>query len=278
MNDTIQEWDDWWRAVAHHYQHRMRVHDLGHDHKEVLITRSDRWAHTPEHLPQRKSEEERKAENAERAARRAKSEVRRRCKAMGLDCLLTLTHRENQCDEAICKEHLKEFVRRLRRLIPDFVYVAAFERQQRGAWHVHLAVRRVQSHFLRGGVRVKSFNAVRAVWRSVVGALGGNIDMQRRKRSSAKTGAQLAAYLSKYMTKNYEEGREYQKRYTCSRFKMPEPSVRSFYGDSLKELIQRAVDEYAPAGTQIRCYLVDSGKGFFMTVEPAMNRIRGDAP
>ena len=48
MNDTIHEWDDWWRAVAHHYQHRMRVHDLGHGHKEVLITRSDRWAHTPE--------------------------------------------------------------------------------------------------------------------------------------------------------------------------------------------------------------------------------------
>lgn len=262
------DFDQHWQAVSHHYLHLFRCHDLGNGHKEVLITRHDRWHREPDHIPTPKTDDERRAANAERAARRAKSEVRRRCKAMGLDSLLTLTYRANQQDEELCKLHLKEFVRRLRRLVPGFAYVAAFERQKRGAWHVHLAVHRIQSHFMQSGVRVKSFDLVRSVWRSVVGDLGGNIDIQRKRRSSAKTGAQLAAYLSKYMTKGHEEGREYQKRYTCSRYQMPEPIRKNFFDENIRQLIQYAVDTYASGPCQIRCCLVDGGKGFFMTVEP----------
>lgn len=265
-------YEDHWQAVERHYQHWVTVHDLGNGQREVLVTRGDRFHETSPFAGQRwagKSEEERELDNIDRAARRAKSEVRRRCKAMGLDTMLTLTYRANQQDEALCKKHMEAFVKRLRKIIPDFRYVAAFERQERGAWHVHMAVHRVQSHFQQGGVRVKSFDLLRAVWRSVVGELGGNVDVSNKKKSARKTVAQLAAYLSKYMTKAYAEGQEHSKRWTASRMALPEPSRLLVRHKHLKQIIAELVERYAPPGTVIRCHLVDGGRGFFMTVEPA---------
>ena len=266
----IGTFDEHWDAVKTSYVYTERVHELGNGHVEVFIARADRFSESSEFRSySARPQSEIDAANAERAARRAKSEVRRRCKAMGVDSLLTLTYRENQQDEALMKTHLQEFVRRLRRTIPDFIYVAAFERQKRGAWHVHLAVRRVSSHFMQKGVRVKSFDVIRAVWRSVAGALGGNIDMQKKRRNSKKTAAQLASYISKYMTKAYAEGEKHSQRYTCSRFKMPKPFYRFNRRENIKEIIARAVEKYAPAGTVIRSCFLDDCKGFFFTVEPA---------
>jgi hypothetical protein len=265
-------YEDHWQSVESNYRHLVRVYDLGGGQKEVLVTRAERFHESSPFSGLAwagKSDQEREADNADRAARRAKSEVRRRCKAMGLDSMLTLTYRANQTDEALCKAHMKEFIRRLRRLIPDFLYVAAFERQDRGAWHVHMAVRRVQSHFMDAGVRVKSFDLLRSIWRSVVGDLGGNIDLQRKRANSRKTVAQLAAYLSKYMVKAFAEGEEHAKRWTASRFKLPDAALFSVFHRNLKDIIADLVARYAPSGTQIRCCLVDQGRGFFMTVEPS---------
>ena len=260
-----------WQAVEHHYQHWVRVHDLGHGQKEILVTRGDRFHRNGPWVGLQGgglSEEEKRLDNIDRAARRAKSEVRRRCKAMGLDSMLTLTYRANQKDEALCKRHMEAFVKRVRKLIPQFRYVAAFERQDRGAWHVHMAVHRVQSHFMDRGVRVKSFDLLRSIWRSVVGELGGNVDVQNKRKSARKTVAQLAAYLSKYMTKAYAEGEEHSKRWTASRMKLPEASRLCVRKLSLLQILQQLVEEHAPEGTQIRTHLVDGGRGFFMTVEP----------
>lgn len=273
-----RSYEDHWQAVEHHYQHWVTVHDLGEGQREVLITRGDRFHETSPFAGQRwgdKTDEEREADNIDRAARRAKSEVRRRCKAMGLDTMFTLTYRANQQDEALCKLHMNLFVKRLHKLIPGFRYVAAFERQERGAWHVHMAVHRVQSYFMKDGVRVKSFDLLRAIWRSVVGELGGNVDVSKRKKSARKTVAQLAAYLSKYMTKAYAEGEEHSKRWTSSRMKLSEPMRRLVRHKNLKEIIADLVAEYAPAGTVVRCHLVDGGRGFFMTVEPDSGTVSG---
>ena len=80
---------------------------------------------------------------------------------------MTLTYRANQTDLELCKKHLKEFVRRVRRVLPDFVAIAAFETQKRGAWHVHMACRRVATVLAnKQGVRIKSFDLLRAIWRS----------------------------------------------------------------------------------------------------------------
>ena len=116
--------------------------------------------------------------------------------------------------------------RRMRRLLPGFVYVAAFERQKRGAWHVHMAIHRLPTALPYAGVKVKSFNVVRAVWRAVVGDLGGNIDQQRRKRWSQQSSGKLAAYLSKYMLKAFAEGEDWSNRYSGSQgIELPAPVV-----------------------------------------------------
>ena len=268
--DRGMNYREHWEGVKSGYVFAEYVHDLGHGHKEILVQRMDRYAKRPPEFRSydKRSAAEVAAANAQRAARRAKTEVRTRCKAMGLDTMLTLTYRANQTDEALCKEHMKEFIRRLRVHLPAFVYVAAFERQKHGAWHVHLAVRRVQSHLMVKGVRVKSYNLLRSVWRSVVGVLGGNVDISAKLKSSRKTGAQIASYISKYMVKAYAEGEKYTKRYTCSRFRMP-PRVMTFSrGQCLLDRVQALVEQHAPAGTRIRCHLVDDNRGFFFTVEP----------
>lgn len=175
--------------------------------------------------------DERKEANLERCARRATTRVRHLCKAAGVDTLLTLTYAANMCDWDLLKRHLKEFNRRMAKLIPDWFYVAAFERQKRGAWHVHMAVHRLPSELVaRSGVKVKSFNVVRAVWRAVTGELGGNIDVQSRKRNSQRAPSRIAAYLSKYMTKAYADGEPWSKRFSSSRgVTVPKPERIRFW-------------------------------------------------
>lgn len=266
----INEYSEWVEATKQRFAYCQTLHDLGHGHKEVLIRRLQVRKDMRGILPYSQRPQSEKDElNIARAARRAKSNIRRRVKAMQCNSLLTLTYRENMQDEELCKMHLKEFVRRMRKLIPDFVYVAGYEKQSRGAWHVHMAVQQVQSHFMQQGVRVKSFNVIRAVWRSVVGELGGNIDLQRKKKNSKKTIAQLASYISKYMTKAFAEGEKYSQRWTASRFKMPKPQTKYWlHNCNMADLIQEAVAEFAPQGTQIRCTFIDDNRGFFFTVEP----------
>ena len=269
-------YDNWVEQNAAHYVYRKTVHDLGHGQIEILIQRVDVRPDERGLKPYSAlSQADKDAQNQERAARRAKATIRRRVKAMGLNSLLTLTYRENVQDEAVIKTHLEEFVRRLRRVIPGFCYVVGYERQQRGAYHAHMAVHAIQSHFMQGGVRVKSFDLIRAVWRSVVGSLGGNIDLQKKRRNSRKTVAQLAAYISKYMTKAFAEGEKYSKRWAASRFSMPEAETAYYRNVNIKNLIADAVAQFAPSGTQIRCTFVDDGRGFFFTVEPASPPISG---
>lgn len=266
----IDGYDAWVERTAQHYFHTCTVHDLGNGQKEVLIRRCD-VRHDERGLRPyySLSQAEKDEQNQQRAARRAKSQIRRRVKAMGLNALLTLTYKENQQCEETMKRHLEEFVRRLRRVIPGFCYVVGYERQKRGAFHAHMAVHHIQSHFMQSGVRVKSFDLIRAVWRSVVGSLGGNIDLQKKRRNSRKTVAQLAAYISKYMTKAFSEGEKYSKRWSASRFSMPESETAYYKNANIKQLIAEAVALHAPEGTQIRCTFLDERRGFFFTVEPA---------
>lgn len=79
------------------------------------------------------------------AAKRAKQQVRLRCKAIGADRMITLTYRENMQDKARLKCDFDSLRRRLGAL-GGFQYVAVAERQQRGAWHLHVAVRGRQNY------------------------------------------------------------------------------------------------------------------------------------
>lgn len=152
--------------------------------------------------------------SAKRAASRATNRVRRICKAGGLDTLLTLTYRALQDDLGLTKRHLKEFVRRVRRVWPGFRGVAIFEPQKRGAWHIHMAADRVPAELQRNGIKVKSFPLLLSIWRSVTGELGGSFNAKSHKRNSKRSPAKIAAYLSKYLAKAFREGREFMNRFS----------------------------------------------------------------
>lgn len=262
---------------------RLTVHELGNGHREAVVVRAVGWEHvgnlTPEEMDYFRDKygtddgsdaADRAERNAKRAAKRAKAKVRRLVKSMGLDSLLTLTYRANVTDRDLVMQHLKEFVRRMRRVLPGFAYVAAFEQQARGAWHVHLAIHKLPRELPHAsGVKVKSWSIVRAVWRSVVGDLGGNIDEQSRKSRSGWRVAKLASYLSKYMLKAFEEGDDWKNRYSASRHSLPEPMRLTLRGSSLRELVGHAYAFAADGPCQVvTSWLSGFGDVFFLATEP----------
>lgn len=227
---------------------------LGNGHFEYRVAPLKTWEHVGElsdiayeHRLEcmEATVEERKLANLERAAKRAKTRVRHLCKAAGIDTLLTLTYAENMTDWATLKRHMKEFNRRMAKLIPGWFYVAAFERQKRGAWHAHMAVHRLPAELeAKNGVKVKSFNVIRAVWRAVTGELGGNIDVQARKRNSNRAPSKIAAYISKYMTKAFADGEAWSNRFSSSKgVTVPKPERIRFTGYSLLDMARAVFDD-----------------------------------
>jgi hypothetical protein len=265
-------------------EHEVILRDLGHGQKEVSISRTvwwehvctmsdDAYAHYLEAVDRCRNDPEwlaeKEAVNRERAARRAKTKVRRYCKVMGADALLTLTYKANMQDLAQCKKHMKEFVRRVRRLIPGFVYVAAFERQKRGAWHIHMATHKLPFKLAApNGVKMNSYNVIRNVWRRVVGELDGNIDEARKKRHSRKSPAQMAAYISKYILKAFEDGEDYSNRYSTSSCEIPAAVRMRFMHESMADLIALVYCEVGLPGTLTNPWMSTWGDRFFVTSEP----------
>lgn len=148
---------------------------------------------------------EREERSRKKAVQRARRTVRHLCKAIGADTMLTFTYRSNQTDLSLIKEHIKEFSRRLRRTLPQFVGIATFEPQERGAWHCHMATTRIAASLLdTRGFRVKSYDLLRSIWRSVTKELGGTVNVRRPKGESKHSPARIAAYMSKYMMKMWE--------------------------------------------------------------------------
>jgi len=198
-------------------------------------------------------EAERRAKNLLRAARRAKTQCRRFIKANGFNELATLTYRENQIDERLCKEHARRWFRRMADLIPDFGYCAGYETQKRGAWHIHAAIYRLPAFVeikkrMPGtgewrSFKIEGWRIGTIVWRSIVGAdnglcfVGGKGPGAKKARNSL---AKMAAYISKYITKHYDESPESTKRYTHSQGEAVPKAVLIQLGKmSLQELITR---------------------------------------
>ena len=128
-------------------------------------------------------------EIAERAARRARTVIRRRVMSLGLDHLLTLTYRSNMIDFGVAVKDLRSYMKIIRVAMPGFRWVAVPERQARGAWHWHIAVKGFQNvRFLR------------EAWRRVVG--DGNIDVKGPGRKLRIGKLRLAYYLVKYISKS----------------------------------------------------------------------------
>jgi hypothetical protein len=164
------------------------------------------------------------ARSAVASARRAKTQVRRKSKMIRADCMITLTYRENVTDEARVQADFKAFRKRLAKL-GKFHYVACLETQQRGALHVHIACQSFPAFLMQDGVRVKSFNLLRAMWHRVVGRGNGacNVSKPRGRNSSHR----IASYLAKYVAKGIEDGVFNKKSYWSSTG-IPKPLVTRF--------------------------------------------------
>lgn len=260
--------------------------DFANGHREACVQRAIDWVEDgpldPDSITAQvlrgeredpQAEEKRQA-NLRRAARRAKTNVRRRCKALGLDTLLTLTYRGLQTDLALCELHLKLFLEKMRRAYRDiaagdFCYVGCFEEQKRGAWHVHLATHKLPKTLLaRNGVKVKSYNVVRALWRQVVGDWGGNIDESRRKSNARRSAAKVAAYISKYVTKMFDAGEDHAKRYRWSRCDLPERQRAEFKETEFRDLMAMVAQVCAEGGRSLATmYLSRFGDVFFVAGE-----------
>jgi hypothetical protein len=131
--------------------------------------------------------------NEDRAARRAKSRLRQLVLSANLNHLLTLTYRENVTDFNQASDDLNRFVRKMKFNLPEWLYVAVAEQQERGAWHWHLAVRGRQNVEL-----------IRTVWREIVGE--GNIDVSAPKGTRKDQRLYLVQYLGKYLVKAFATG------------------------------------------------------------------------
>lgn len=277
------------------YQQEIRVHDLGHGHIEATVMPRYGWSEidllSPSALADHAAAQtsvwsravgdwvpavptpaellDKAAYNLERSARRAKTKVRRLCKAKALTTMLTLTYRENVQDRARMARDFDVFVKRVRRVVPDFQYVCVFERQKRGAWHAHIAVPRVLSHYMHKGTLVRSYDLLRSLWRGVVGSDGGNVDVSRQKRLKRST-ARLASYLSKYITKGFAEATGSGDSYRASGRALPKPMVfQSLSGDlgaGILHLVELLGSEVA-ACREFHQAMLDCG-GYFLTLSP----------
>lgn len=166
--------------------------------------------------------EEKRLRSLRSAARRAKTMCRRVIITEGFDELLTLTYRENQEDRDLCKKHFTIWFQRMKRALGGFRFCASFERQERGAMHIHVATHKLPQHAVHKGVKIKAWELGTRIWRDIVGAdngmcfVGGRTKWGGDKRHKKMRLAKMAAYVSKYIMKDFEDSPSESNRYSRS--------------------------------------------------------------
>lgn len=171
-------------------------------------------------------------ENKTRSMRRTRSVIRKKIIEGELDHFLTLTYKENKLDLKECWSDWKKFIRLVQKKYPTLKYLVVVERQKRGAVHFHIAIH----GFLHA-------NTIRALWLKVVGQ--GNIDIKRKKRNQSLHN--LAKYMTKYITKQYDELDSFKNLYRCSRnikLKITKFYLPKEYAYLRGEHIKFALDHY----------------------------------
>ena len=160
------------------------------------------------------SEQER-ADNQQRATRRAAGQIRRDLLTIAADRMLTLTYRENMTDRGRAVADLARFNRAMKTRYENWASVAVMEWQARGSAHFHLGV--------AGFYPVEE---VRAVWRSIIG--DGNIDMAFRPDGRGNQFSKLASYMAKYLAKNLDQGRK-PGEHRYFRCQVPDHPTETYY-------------------------------------------------
>lgn len=181
------------------------------------------------------------ARNHSRAVLRSKQSIRWLCKAMGADRLFTLTYRANQEDREQVRADFQEFLRLVRKRIPSWQYVAVLEKQDRGAYHIHCAV--------KGWQQIKY---LRKCWYVALGGCGdetgadtpGQVDVTSPQKKWGGTGREwktekLAGYITKYIAKTFDSALSEKRRYWASRgIEKPEPRRMWVGGSNIFDAIK----------------------------------------
>jgi hypothetical protein len=119
------------------------------------------------------------------SVRASKTRLRRLIYSLAPDRMLTLTYAENMTDFDQARADLKLFKDSFSKRYPGSSFVAVPERQQRGAWHWHIALR---GYF--------SIHRLRKWWPH------GYARIDYRKRQMRADAAKIGMYLSKYLSKD----------------------------------------------------------------------------
>lgn len=157
-----------------------------------------------------------------KSASRAKTKCRHFIISEGFDEMLTLTYRENQSDRDLCKKHFTIWHKRMKRALSGFRFCASFEAQERGSMHVHCATHKLPTHANYKGVKIKAWQVGTRIWRDIVGKdnglcfVGAAPSKNGHKRRKHFTLAKMAAYVSKYILKDFESAPEESNRYSRS--------------------------------------------------------------
>lgn len=273
--------------------YRTNIHELGHGYVEAVTYPHYSWHEVDNLCPQaltdlamaegniwvngaweklELSEVDRLdklARNRERAVRRAKTKMRRIVKHRNLSTMLTFTYRANMQDRATIVRDLDVMIKRIRRVVPDFEYLYVLERQKRGAYHAHFAVKRIQSHYLQSGVLLKSYDMLRAMWRGVVGADNGMVDVKHRQAS--RRGIEgLVGYLHKYFGKDMGDGEAGENSYCASGRALPSPTRSEVRGNDVSlgvDVIMSALSVRVLSGSTCTSFNLDGG-GYYIALSP----------
>lgn len=218
-------------------EYRAKVVRLPHGQVEVSVTPANstnvinarmgfnplldcpRKCRTPE------EQAERDKENRARATKLARQKVRYLVKSIAADHMLTFSYRDNVTDRAKVAADWKACVRRFKKRYPDWRYVTVRESQERGSFHLHVAVSGRQdirwllrcwllsigqpesdvNSWIVDGVKLgeKSLGAV-------------NVQAPSRRFSGSQKQwkrDKLAGYLTKYIGKEFEESEKFSKKY-----------------------------------------------------------------
>lgn len=195
--------------------------------------------------------EEMTPENHERSVARSRREVRHSILMLKPTNMLTLTYRENQTNLAQAWLDFGRWARKVSASFKKFDYVCVPERQQRGAWHFHVAVRGYYN-----------YNILRYFWR---GSIKSGLPLSDRgnvtgapspKGREAWQVKEMARYMIKYMTKSMNEVTAIgARRYSKSKG-IPEPRRQKFYvllSDAARLQMGRVLDVVSPYGVR-RCF------------------------
>lgn len=224
-----------------------------------------------------------KAQNLARAVRRSKQNIRWLCKAMEADRLFTLTYRKNQLDREQTRADFEKFRRLVRSGwkgtpgVKDWKFVAVLEKQERGAFHIHCAV--------KGWQRI---NFLRECWHRALGckclATGentpGNVDVTDPDKARwGHTGRQwkvnkLAGYLTKYLGKTFDEMAAGKMRYWHNR-SVVQPVKQRFWvsGSNIVEAIHSTIgllDFHIGLGKTFNHWLSTSNDCYWIAGEVAV--------